>query len=164
MVRKLVFITSVFLVLLASAGGALAQMKDSSTVVKVAPVKVELTAAPGQRVAMAVNVDIDPTWHLYAHGDTNFIGLDLAPSAFFPLLEFAAEYPHGHEGEFFGEKVEMIAGKNVIQASALVADGMPAGQYPLDFEVTIQACDDKTCLAPANVPVSFTLTVQESAE
>ena len=156
MLRKMVL---VLMMVMVWALGAQAQLKDSSTVVQVTPATEEVQAAPGERVALEIKVDIDKKWHIYAHGDTNFIGLDLVPSDFFPLLDFQAEYPHGHEGEFFGDKVFMIEGKNVIAASAQVAGGMPAGEYPLDFEVVVQACDDKTCLAPANVPVQIKLKV-----
>ena len=50
-------------------------------------------------------MDIATRWHLYAHGDTNFIGVDLVPGRGFPPEEFQADYPAGHEGEFFGEMV-----------------------------------------------------------
>ena len=58
---------------------------------------------------------------------SNFIGIDLVPEDTFPLQEFRAEYPAGIEGEFFGEKVHMLAGANVIKASALIA---PLGANP----------------------------------
>jgi thiol:disulfide interchange protein DsbD len=139
---------------------ALAQPRGSADVVKVAPGKTVVTAAPGARVAFEVAVDIAERWHLYAHGDTTFIGVDLVPAETFPLQEFAAEYPEGHEGEFFGEKVRMIAGENLIKASALVPEGMKAGEHALELALTVQACDDKTCLAPAKVPVAITLKVE----
>jgi thiol:disulfide interchange protein DsbD len=157
MLRKSIL---VIMVMVLGVGLAQAQMKDSSSVVHVKAGAEEVEGTPGQRVPLEIKVDIDKKWHIYAHGDTNFIGLDLVPDEFFPLLDLQAEYPAGHEGEFFGEKVFMIEGSNVIKASAQIADGMPAGEYPLKFEVVVQACDDKTCLAPANVPVTVNLKVQ----
>ena len=138
----------------------LAQPRGSADVVKVAPAEAVVSAAPGARVAFAVEVDIAERWHLYAHGDTTFIGVDLVPAETFPLQEFTAAYPEGHEGEFFGEKVHMIAGENVIKATALVPAGLAAGEHPLELALTVQACDDKTCLAPAKVPVVITLKVE----
>ena len=139
---------------------ALAQPRGSADVVKVAPGKTVVAAKPGARIDFTVAVEIAPRWHLYAHGDTTFIGVDLVPAETFPLAEFAAEYPEGHEGEFFGEKVRMIEGDNVIKASALVPEGMDKGDHPLELALTVQACDDKTCLAPAKVPVALTLKVE----
>jgi len=138
----------------------LAAPKGSADVVKVTPGKTVVTAAPGGRVAFAIEVDIAERWHLYAHGDTTFIGVDLVPSETFPLQEFSAEYPEGHEGEFFGEKVHMIEGHNIIKATALVPAEMAAGEHPLELALTVQACDDKTCLAPARVPVAITLKLE----
>lgn len=150
----------VLMALMLAAGAASAQLKTSADVVDAAPSAATVTAAAGQRVDFVINLDIAKKWHIYAHGDTNFIGVDLVPGELFVLDDFQAEYPHGHEGEFFGEKVRMIEGKDVITASALVPEGMPAGEYPLDFGVTVQACDDKTCLAPVDLPVAIKLQVK----
>jgi len=139
---------------------AAAQMKTSADVVDVAPATAALSAAPGARIDFDVKVDIARKWHLYAHGDSNFIGVDLVPDEDFPLAEFAAVYPDGHEGEFFGEKVVMLEGKNVIKASAQVPADLPKGEHALILSVVVQACDDKTCLAPAYMPVNIKLTVK----
>ena len=157
MLRKVVF---VLVIAALFAGAAQAQMKTSATVVKAKPAAATVTAKPGERISFEVNLDIAKTWHIYAHGDTNFIGVDLVPDEFFPLDDFKAEYPHGHEGEFFGEKVIMIEGQDVIKASAQVPAGMPAGEYDLNLAVTVQACDDKTCLAPADLPVAVKLKLE----
>ena len=142
------------------AGLAFGAMKGSADVVKVAAAPAAVSAAPGQRVSFAVSLDIQQKWHIYAHGDTNFIGVDLQPAETFPLGDFQAVYPAGHPKEFFGDMVAMIEGKDVIKASALVPDTMRAGEYDLDLQVTVQACDDKTCLAPSFLPVQVKLTVE----
>jgi hypothetical protein len=135
-------------------------MKGSADVVKVSASPTTLNAAPGAEVEFAVKVDIANTWHLYAHGDTTFIGLDLVPDEGFPLADFAAVYPEGHEGEFFGEKVMMIEGKESIAVTAKVPADLAAGEHALGLKVTAQACDDKTCLAPAYIPVGIKLVVE----
>ena len=152
--------TLVLMLLVLVAGATQAQMKTSADVVSATPAASLATAAAGQRVDFEIKVDIAQKWHIYAHGDTNFIGVDLVPSEMFPLDDFQAEYPEGHEGEFFGEKVITIDGKNVIKASAMIPAGMPAGEYPLEFGVTVQACDDKTCLQPVDLPVAIKLQVK----
>ena len=134
--------------------------RGSADVVKAAPAAKVITATPGARVEFAVNVDIAPHWHLYAHGDTNFIGVDLVPEDTFPLGDFQAKYPAGIAGEFFGETVHMLEGSNVIEASAVVPEGM-TGEQPLELHLTVQACNDRTCLAPANVPVTLTVKVAD---
>lgn len=146
--------------LLVAALPACAQMKGSSDVVKVKPVPTAVSAAAGGPVVFAVKLDIDRKWHLYANGDTNFIGVNLIPDEGFPLADFAAVYPAGHAGEFFGEKVVMLEGKNEIEVSAQVPADLATGTHALDMKLTVQACDDKTCLAPAYIPVQVQLTVE----
>lgn len=148
------------LVLAVGAGFAFGAMKGSADVVKAAASPVSLSSAPGQRVSFEVKLDIQTKWHLYAHGDTNFIGVDLVPAEEFPLEDFQADYPAGHQKEFFGEMVAMIEGKETIKASALIPESMAKGDYELDLSVTVQACDDKTCLAPAFLPVAVKLKVK----
>lgn len=135
-------------------------MKGSADVVDVYPTSAAVTAASGERIQFEVKLDIAKKWHLYAHEDSMFIGVDLVPAEDFPLEDFQAEYPVGHEGEFFGEKVVMVSGQEAIQASALVPAGLAPGKHALNLAVTVQACDNKTCLAPAYLPVTLTLTIK----
>lgn len=139
---------------------ASAAVKSSGDVVKASLKQKALTAAPGQRITFQVAVDIAPRWHCYAHGDTNFIGIDLMPDESFPLEEFDATYPPGKPGEFFGEKVQMIAGSGVVAAEAEVPPTLARGVHRVKLALTVQACDDKSCLAPANLPLEFELTVK----
>lgn len=145
---------------LLSAAPALAALKGSGDVVKASPRQKTLTAVPGQRITFQVAVVIAPRWHLYAHGDTNFIGVDLIPDESFPLEDFDADYPAGQEGEFFGEKVLMIDGSQVITGEAVVPETLARGVHKVKLGLTVQACDDKVCLAPANLPVELELTVK----
>ena len=155
--RKTVIALAVVVVF---AAGTAAAMKGSADVVDVEPVSSAVKAAAGQRAQLDVKIDIARSWHLYAHGDTMAIGVDLVPDKGFPLADFRAEYPEGHMGEFFGEKVMMLEGKNGIEATALVPAGLAPGEHELGLLLTVQACDDKICLAPAKVPVKMTLTIE----
>lgn len=148
------------MMILVLAGGAEAGMRGSADVVKCTAPAAGVSGVAGQRIDFEIKLDVAKKWHIYAHGDSNFIGIDLVAEEGAPLKDFQIEYPHGHEGEFFGEKVVMIEGKNVLKVSALVPETLVAGQYDLGFLVTAQACDDKTCLPPADIPVSTKLTVK----
>jgi thiol:disulfide interchange protein DsbD len=136
------------------------RMRTSADVVAVAPVPAQLAAAAGERVAFQITMNIEKTWHLYAHEDTMFIGIDLQPSEGFPLGDLQVDYPAGHEGTFFGETVVMLEGEEVIQASAAVPSDLAAGEHNLELALTVQACDDKVCLAPTDIPVNLKLTVK----
>jgi hypothetical protein len=148
------------LVMMLVAGSAMAAMKGTNDVVKVSVGKGTLTAPAGSRFDFTIKLDIAKKWHIYAHGDSNFIGVDLVADKSLPLEDLKTVYPQGHEGEFFGDKVVMIDGREVIKVSALVPAGLAKGKHELKFFVTAQACDDKSCLAPADLPVSLTLMVE----
>ncbi len=141
-------------------GCAQGALKGSGDVVDVYPVEASISVTPGERIEFDIKLDIQKKWHLYAHEDTMFIGVDLVPAEGFILEDFQAEYPAGHEGEFFGEKVVMISGKEIIRASAKVPADLGKGKHDLKLAVTVQACDNKTCLAPTDLPVVLTLTVK----
>lgn len=157
MKKTLLFALLLIPALCACAQGA---MKNSGDVVNVFPSPRTIEAVAGQRIEFEVNLDIQKSWHLYAHEDTTFIGVDLVPAEGFPLQKFEAKYPAGHEGEFFGEKTVMIEGKEKIHAAAVVPEGLAPGEHVLEFALTVQACDNKTCLAPADLPVKVKLAVK----
>lgn len=159
LVPAVVLLTILGLLLLPAAPAS-AALKGSGDVVKAVPRQKALAAAVGQRVTFEVSLAIAPKWHLYAHGDTNFIGVDLVPDESFPLEEFDATYPAGEPGQFFGETVMMIAGSQVIKAEAVVPETLARGVHKVKLGLTVQACDDKTCLAPASLPVELELTVK----
>ncbi len=127
------------------AGGAWADkdgmpvFRASADVVKVSATPAAVSAVAGERVAFAIKLDITKRWHIYTHGDSNAIGVDLVPDDGFALEDFKAEYPHGHEGVFFGDEMFMIEGKEVINASALVPADLPKGEHSLSFSLTAQA-------------------------
>lgn len=157
--KRMLAIATILTVLLA-AGVSAAGMKGSADVVKAAAATSVVTGTAGERVEFAIELDISKTWHIYAHGDTNFIGVDLVAAEDFPLEELETAYPAGHQKEFFGEMVYMIDGKDRIKASALIPADLAKGDHKLQFGVTVQACDDKTCLAPVDLPVTVNLKVK----
>ena len=51
-------------------------------------------------------------------------------------------------------------GKQVVKVSALVPGSLAKGEHALDLALTVQACDDKRCLAPADLPLQVSLKVE----
>ena len=143
----------------ASGGGFAAAAEpaaDSAGVVAVSVSPSPATADHGDRVAFAVDFDIASGWHLYAHGDSVFIGIDLKGLDKAPLDSMIVKYPEGDSGEFFGETVSLLAGRGRVEVSGVLRTGaeLPAA---IDLELELQACDSKICLAPARVPARVNL-------
>jgi hypothetical protein len=147
------------LLLLLLAPCAFAQgMIDSSSVVTAAAAPDTLRAGVGSKVSFAVELAVADGWHLYAHGDPQYYGIGLAGLDSLPLAGVEVVYPAGHEGKFLGETVRLLTGRERVQVSGFLM-AQPAA--PLSFELECQACDDKSCLAPAWLPVSVVVLPEE---
>jgi hypothetical protein len=134
-------------------------MRDSGNVVQVALQPDRLRVKPGQDVVLLIGLDIDKPWHLYAHEDTAFYGVDLAPAEDLPLSGLQVNYPAGERSLFFGQEVLVLAGQQAIHVAGRVPQDLAPGTHPLIFELAVQACDDRRCLAPAFLPVRGELEV-----
>jgi thioredoxin:protein disulfide reductase len=143
---------------------ARAATRDSSDVVDIASEVEVTTATPGDRIdftfVMNVKTGLASKWHVYAHGDTGFVGLEFIPDEDFPLEELTIEYPPGHLAVFFGEQVRIVEGRQRIRLTARIPDSLDKGRHQLQFTARLQACDESICLAPANVSVVAILSVE----
>jgi len=149
---------TIIAVILLIGGFVLAQgMRDSSSVVSVtAPQSVH--ANVGETVTLTVNIDIDRSWHLYAHGDTVYYGISVAGLDTLPLAAVKVEYPKGHWGKFLGNQVQLLSGTETLTISGVLMSPL---DEPLKFELECQACDDKSCLAPAWIPFQTVVLPKE---
>jgi hypothetical protein len=139
-----------------AAPGAL---RDSGDVVQVELQPTSLRAEPGQDVVLLISLAIEEPWHLYAHEDTAFYGVDLAPAEDLPLGRLEVSYPTGERTLFFGQEVLVLAGRQEVRVAGRVPADLAPATYPLAFELAVQACDDRRCLAPAFLPVRGELEV-----
>lgn len=146
------------------ATGAAKRPSTSADVVDVKVVPAGLMAKPGAEVAFTVHMDIADTWHLYDHQyaedpESFFIGVDLMPGEGANLAGFAADFPVGEPGTFMGDKVVMLH----HQAAIMVKVTLPEdafGTVDVPLVLTAQACDDKLCLQPSDIPVTVSIEVQ----
>lgn len=144
--------------LLIAAVTVLAQgPRDSSAVVSVeAP--VEVAANVGGTVSITVGIEIEKGWHLYAHGDTTYYGISVAGLDTVPMAAVKVAYPAGHRGKFLGETVTLLEGTEELTITGILMAELDA---PLCFELECQACDDKSCLAPAWIPFEVAVRPEE---
>jgi hypothetical protein len=138
--------------------------KTSADVVKVVAVPATLTAKTGATITFEVKVEIAKHWHLYSHSyaedpESMYIGIALAAGDTFPLTNLKVVYPEAVKGSFLGEEVLMHAGTFALKVTATVPAGAK-GELSAPLSLTVQACDDKVCLRPADLPVTVKVTVQ----
>jgi hypothetical protein len=122
----------------------------------------QVATAPGEAVAFDVVLTIADGWHLYAHGDTTFYGIDLKGLDKGPLAGAAIDFPRGKRADFFGTPVELLTGRQLIHVKAKLAAGA-SGKLDVPLGLEVQACDDQRCLAPATIPLKLKLDVKRSA-
>ena len=132
-------------------------MRDSSSVVSVnAPASIH--AEVGETISLTVDIDIDKGWHLYAHGDTTYYGIAVAGLDTLPLAAVKVAYPKGHMGKFLGHTIRLLSGTETLTISGVLMSQL---DEPLKFELECQACDDKSCLAPAWIPFQTVVLPKE---
>jgi len=150
----MVFLTLIMVATVASGQG----MRDSSSVVTVSVAPDTVRASVGETVQFDVSMEIDKGWHLYAHGDKTYYGISLNMPEDLPLAGVKVAYPEGHMGKFLGDPVRLLEKSETITVSGIV---MVAPEKPLSMEFELQACDDKSCLAPAWIPVQVVVLPHE---
>jgi hypothetical protein len=139
-------------------------LKDSSAVVTVSVSPARATVVAGQEFGLQVRLRIDKKWHLYAHEDTTFYGIDLSLAEDSPLQDVRIVYPPGKKATFFGEPVRILAGRQTIDLFGRIPAELSAPACLLQLDLAVQACDDKCCLAPAFIPLRVELEVDPAGE
>lgn len=132
---------------------------DSAGVVRAVLRPAVVAAAPGRPCAFAVDFTVREGWHLYAHGDTVFYGVDLTGLAPGPLAGASVVYPEGRPGDFFGTPVRLLTGRQTIAVRGVLPDSCRAGARRVELVLEVQACDAGSCLAPARLVLPLRLEV-----
>lgn len=132
---------------------------DSAGVVQAMLRPAVLAATPGHAYAFTVEFFVREGWHLYAHGDTVFYGVDLSGLAPGPLAAASVSHPAGRLGDFFGTPVRLLAGRQTIAVRGVLPDSCRVGPQRVDLALEVQACDAASCLAPARIALPLRLEV-----
>lgn len=129
----------------------------------------DTVAAPGERLAIRVNVTPKPGMHLYAPGkhDYQVVRLSLDPQPW--LRPHATIYPASEIYHFkpLDERVEVFMKPFRLRRDVTLL-ATPEAQKLLAAMQTVtitgaleyQACDDKLCFNPTRVPISFVVAVK----
>ena len=114
--------------------------------------------APGREFEVVIDLAIQDGWHVYANPVRSE---GLKPTAVtladdHPLRLVRVEYPAGVARPLAPgreDKVDVYEGKVAIRARVRVADDATAGNAMLNLRVRYQACNERSCLAPASLDV-----------
>lgn len=129
----------------------------------------DVSVAPGQRIAIVVEVTPRPRMHLYAPGKHDYQVVRLALDARPWIRPHETTYPASEIYHFkpLDERVEVYSKPfRLVREVTILATPEAQKQLASMPSVTIagsleyQACDDTVCYNPARVPIAFTLSVR----
>ena len=132
--------------------------------VKVVATPSEATLAAGAGTEIAVQISLEPGWHIYSltqpAGGPTPTALSLEPCQ---ALEPAGPVRQGRfEAQFeplFGVNVESFSGTAEFWVPVRVLPTAKAGAYDCAVRVRYQACNGKVCLPPTDADARFGVTV-----
>ena len=120
----------------------------------------------GAEFDVAVNVIIQPGWHLSANPpgvpEMKPTSLAIGPGSEKRATLVKVEYPPGEAkvlGSLGTEKVKLYEGKVSIPAILKLADDVRPGTLVVSLELSYQACNDRLCQAPMKLVLPLSVTV-----
>ena len=150
-------------------GQPAAGTKVSTGEIDVTTYPSDSAVAPGNRFTIVLDIVPHRGIHVYAPGATNYrvIALNIEPQPFVRTLP--AKYPASEIYVFkpLNERVAVYQKPFTLQKE-VVLEGSPQAQAALRGQESVtlkgslqyQACDDKICFNPTDVPLSWTLTLR----
>lgn len=146
-------------VALAQSAPALQFKGNSHATIEATPAAVDV--APGGKASLSLDVTPKTGIHVYAPGTKDFIPIEVK---FETKPEFKAGktvYPKSELMTFGDEKVPVFQKPFKLTNDVTIAKTAKAGStVTVSGVVHLQACDDKVCYPPENVPVSWTVNVK----
>jgi DsbC/DsbD-like thiol-disulfide interchange protein len=134
---------------------------DAHVSVSVEP--VSQAVSPGQEYELTLLLEIAEGWHINANPASfdYLIPTKLSLEKTSGLRLVSVNYPKGEPYQFGGlEKPLIVYEKTVrIPFRVAVARGATPGSLAVAGQVSVQACDDKSCLVPSQIPVRFALEI-----
>jgi len=123
------------------------------------------TVAPGQRIALTLDVDLQPNMHVYAPGVEGYIPIDWKMEDSGTAQVHAPTYPRAEKLYLKAIDETVPAYRNHFRLTRDITippenklkpavDG--SGRFVVDGSLRYQACDDRVCYIPQTVRLQWT--------
>jgi DsbC/DsbD-like thiol-disulfide interchange protein len=122
-----------------------------------------LTAAPGAKVSVYVDMTPNPGVHVYAPGAKDYLPVKITLKPQADVKAGKLTYPKSEMVHFeaLNETVPMYQKPFRLAQDVTIARSVKAGStVTVSGTLEFQACDDKVCFVPESVPVSWTVAVK----
>ncbi|HEY3175503.1 MAG TPA: cytochrome c biogenesis protein CcdA [Candidatus Polarisedimenticolia bacterium] len=162
----------VLLAAVAQTGPARAQAFTSARVVKARGYLSFDKVPPGSVFRLAVELQISDGYHVNAHKPTlDYLiptNLDLAEARTDPGFTLSEPiYPDHIERAFSftdGVKLRVYEGRALVGVEGTAGKDLAPSIRTLKGTVTVQACNDNSCLAPAKLPVEIAVPIADRGD
>ncbi|MBF0169746.1 MAG: sulfite exporter TauE/SafE family protein, partial [Nitrospinae bacterium] len=139
------------------------QMVPSSSVVTVTPLVEHAPLHAGASTRLLVKLAFAPHYHGQSHTPSldSLIPTELTLEAPAGISVGRIAYPEGSMVSFsFSDRpLSVYEGEVALGATVAVDPSVEPGSYELSARLTVQACDDKSCLPPSTIPLTIPITV-----
>lgn len=150
---------------LAAAAQDLATIKKPK--VEAAPVAL-VTVRAGSRSRVELPFRVLPGFHINSNKPNSELLIPTSINFDVPtnISIGKVQYPVGKDESFAfapKEKLSVYTGDFSVHALVVAARSTPPGRYRVHGRLKYQACDNRACYPPSQVPVSFDVSVKKAA-
>ncbi|MBI3872264.1 MAG: thioredoxin family protein [candidate division Zixibacteria bacterium] len=121
------------------------------------------SATVGDTVWLAVKLDLAPRWHVNSAKPRQDYLIPTRLETAFPPAVRAGEflYPPGHLISLLGDSMSVYeSGTTILLPAVVTSDAVP-GMIKLTGTLHYQGCDDKSCVAPDDAELAWTITIAD---
>ena len=123
--------------------------------------------APGQRVALMLDVDLEPNMHVYAPGVEGYIPIDWKMQDSDTAQVHAPVFPRAEKLYLKAIDETVPAYRNhfrLVRDITIKPAAEGAGRFTVDGSLRYQACDDRVCYIPQTLRLQWTFEYQALAK
>ncbi len=117
--------------------------------------------APSETAELTLTLEIEPGWHIQSAKPTraDLVATSVELGIAEGLVPGEMRFPDGSLAPVGGEKLSVYQGRVVVKVPITAARDCPPGRASMIARIHFQACDDKHCLKPEQIELSFALEV-----
>jgi thioredoxin:protein disulfide reductase len=165
-----VLLSAAFMVAAQSNSGAAAGARGSAGVVKAQGYVSTDAIRPGDKFKIAVALDIAPGYHVQGHQPS--AGLIATEVQFMPVAGLTIKEPTYPAPKYLkleslglgDEELAVHDGTIYVTADAEADRSMKPGPLEIRARYTVQACNDRVCLAPDTIDLAIPVKVMAATE
>jgi hypothetical protein len=155
------------LLFVALSACAFAQFHSGPPKVEAIPI-AKVTVPQGGKAKLEMMFRVRPGFHINSHQPTSELYIPTAVKLDVPTDVSVAglEYPAGEMVGFPFDpdtKLSVYTGDISVKGLVIATKSTPRGTYRVHGNLRYQACDNRACYPPANVPVEFDVSVVKPA-